>query len=170
MTTITSTPTLNLVLIGALLVLMTAVAVFDIRRLIIPNALNIAIFALGLASSFVNPAVGLVEAIAAALLGGAFMAAVLITFRRLRGYDGLGMGDVKFVVASGTWIGAASVPAALAISSMTALGYVLIRYASGRPIAATERIAFGPFLAFGFSLVASIQIATGLAFIDLLLS
>jgi len=165
----TSIAVLNGLVFGVLLLLMVGVAVIDFRRQIIPNEINLAIFVLGFCTSFVTPAVGPIAALVAALFGGVFIAAVQFAFRRLRGYDGIGMGDVKFVAAAATWTGIEGIAMALVLSSFLALTYVGARRLAGSPIGTAERISFGPFLAMGFLVIASVQIFSGKPIVDVLM-
>jgi leader peptidase (prepilin peptidase) / N-methyltransferase len=166
---IASTAVVNGVVFSVLLLLMVSVAIIDFRHQVIPNEINLAIFALGLCASFVNPAVGPIAALVAAIFGGAFLAAVQFAFRYLRGYEGLGMGDVKFVAAAATWSGIDGIAMALVLSSMLALAYVGVRHLTRSPVGTTERIPFGPFLAMGFLVIASIQIFAGESIVDVLM-
>jgi len=152
--------------VSVLVLLSIWAAAIDIRSLTIPNTVNLAIFVSGLAASFVLPVVEPVSALAGSVAGAAFVLLVRVGFKLYRGYDGLGLGDVKFVGAAATWIGVEAIAFALAAASMTALVYVVIRrtldpgFDSGRPI------PFCPFLAAGFVMVAAAQILTGRSVID----
>jgi len=66
-------------------------------------------------------------------------------FRKLRGREGLGMGDAKLLAAGGAWVGAWLLSDVLLVAALTSLVYALRR---GRPDP-TEKVPFGPFLAAG---------------------
>ena len=115
---------------GLLLVgLLVALAVADFRGLILPDWLTALVAASGLAAS---------------ALGG-----VAIAYRRLRGLDGLGFGDVKLVAAGGVWTGLEGLPWLLVCACAGALLYAAARAARGIPLGRTDRLPFGPFLAGG---------------------
>lgn len=80
-----------------------------------------------------------------ALCGGAFLV-IREAFFRIRGYDGMGFGDVKLAAASGLFVGmqgfAWSVLAASALGLIVALVLPVLR--PGRKL---ERLPFGAFLA-----------------------
>jgi leader peptidase (prepilin peptidase)/N-methyltransferase len=152
--------------VSVLVLLSLWAAATDIRSLTIPNTVNLAIFVSGLAASFVLPVVGPVSALAGSVAAAAFVLLVQVGFRFYRGYDGLGLGDVKFVGAATTWIGLESIAFALAAASMTALVYVVARRALDPRFDAGRPIPFCPFLAAGFVLVAVAQILTGRSVID----
>jgi leader peptidase (prepilin peptidase)/N-methyltransferase len=83
-----------------------------------------------------------------AAAGFAVLAGVAWLYRRLRGRDGLGMGDAKLFAALGAWTGWQGLPEVLLIASLAGLLFVLVR-SRNTPLEATSRIAFGPFLALG---------------------
>jgi leader peptidase (prepilin peptidase)/N-methyltransferase len=68
-------------------------------------------------------------------------------YRWLRGHDGLGFGDVKFVAAGTLWVGAECIPVVLLVVS--ALVSLLILRAQGRELHGKQAISFGPHLAIG---------------------
>src|SRR3712207_244342 len=95
--------TASLAAVAVLCALTSYAAAVDIRSMRIPDRVNLAIFLTGLAASSVLGVVDLVSALAGAAVGGGCLLAVRQAFRSWRGYDGLGLGDVKFVAAAGTW-------------------------------------------------------------------
>lgn len=77
--------------------------------------------------------------------------AVLLLFRevyyRRKGYDGLGLGDVKLAAAGGILVGLLGFSYALLGASLLALVFVAARRAFGARGAALDKLAFGAFLA-----------------------
>jgi leader peptidase (prepilin peptidase)/N-methyltransferase len=63
---------------------------------------------------------------------------------RLRGRDGLGLGDAKLFAAGGAWLGWEALPLVLAVAAVAGLAFALA--VARRPGA---QIAFGPCLALG---------------------
>ncbi|MCJ2048006.1 prepilin peptidase [Methylobacterium sp. J-078] len=139
------------------------IALIDLRRRIIPNALNGALLGLGLGLAAVQGlttddpaardpagaagAVGL--ALAQAALAYGLFAALRAGYGRLRGRTGLGLGDVKFVAAAMPWIGLAQLPLMILVASTSALLAVAALRLTGRRIGADTRLPFGPFLVLG---------------------
>lgn len=152
--------------VGVLAALTIYAAMIDIRSLIIPDTANLAIFGSGLTASVFLSTVDPTSAFLASVLGGASVLAIYLAFRSYRGYDGLGLGDVKFIAAASTWIGVEGLPLALLISSMSALIFVAVQMMFGFTFDRGRPIPFGPFLGMGFLLVAAVQILTGLSFFD----
>jgi leader peptidase (prepilin peptidase) / N-methyltransferase len=143
---------------GLLCVLCAALAWIDIRYGIIPDWLNLAIAGLGLVKIITigDPYSG-IEAIGeAAVIGGTFWLLRRLYFA-VRGVQGLGLGDVKFLGAAGIWVGIAGIPVVLLVATMTALACVGVAQLSGRALTAQTSMSFGPFLAAGLLLTFGLQ-------------
>jgi leader peptidase (prepilin peptidase) / N-methyltransferase len=91
----------RLVFLSALIVL----AVTDIRERLLPNAITLPGIALGLVFSLIAPP-GLSSALLGAVLGGLVPFLVGEVYYRVRGIEGLGMGDVKMLAMIGAFLGA----------------------------------------------------------------
>jgi leader peptidase (prepilin peptidase) / N-methyltransferase len=133
-------------------------ALIDLRRGIIPNWLNLAIAVAGLARAI------LLDGFAAALAAGSEGLAVGATvwllrwlYFRLRKFEGLGLGDVKLLAASGVWIGIAGVPVQLLVASLSALAAAGVLRLSGRALTRQTSLPFGPFLALGLLTALALQ-------------
>ncbi|PJG53299.1 prepilin peptidase [Bradyrhizobium forestalis] len=140
-------------LYGAFLAaLMLAIAANDARHYRIPNALTGAAFALALlrAGAFV-PDIG-AEALLWPLARAAAVALplmlLMVLYRRWRGRDGLGLGDVKLAAVCGAWLDLATVVAAIELAALLAIGaYVANAALRGKQLRATAFLPFGLFLA-----------------------
>ena len=140
-------------LAGAALALnMLAIAVIDWRLFIIPDELNALALALGLlAAGFDDRGDKLTLALDAAIRG-ATMAALFFIFRlayrRLRGREGMGLGDVKLAAVAGVWLDWPSLPIAVEIASLAALAFVLSRHIQARrALDPLTKLPFGAFFA-----------------------
>ena len=156
--------------LGLLLLLATSAAVIDLRRMIIPDLITLALALSGLVAALLLPSRGIVEALFGILAGGGGVYALRAAHRRLRGIEGLGLGDVKFVAAGGAWTGLDGLPAFLLVAALFGLGYVALRAMLRRPFAGGEPMPFAPFLAGGLIMIAACQTAGGSSVYDLLLS
>jgi leader peptidase (prepilin peptidase) / N-methyltransferase len=140
-------------LFGAFLgVLMFGIAVIDSRRYIIPNELTAAAFALALLrAGAVGPDAEWLGVVWAALRAAAIalpLLALMIFYRRWRGRDGLGLGDIKLAAVAGAWLGWATIFAAIELAALSALGaYFINAHFQKRPLKATAFLPFGLFLA-----------------------
>lgn len=137
---------------AALALLMLAIAAVDFRRFIIPDSLNAVGLALGLVCSATLGAGEAVGALAAAAVRAAVLAAVFYALRalyaRLRGRDGIGLGDVKLAAVAGAWLDWSIMPIAVEIAAVSALcAYGIRQYLSRRPLRASNLLPFGLFLA-----------------------
>ena len=139
---------------GALLaVVMTAIAAFDARYLIIPNPLTAAAFVLALVYAAIGaPPDGIVQAGAESIFRAAIAAlaffAIKFSYEKLRGHPGLGMGDIKLMGVAGAWLGWLTILYTVEIAVLaTLLAYVLRQRSKARPLRTTGVAPFGLFLA-----------------------
>lgn len=138
-------------LFGAVLL---AIALRDAADFIIPDLLSLPLLLLGLgATAWLEPA-ALPDHALAALSGGALLWLVAWLYRRRRGRDGLGLGDVKLFAALGAWLGLEGLAPCLLLAALGALGYVgLQAWFTGRPIDGAAMVPFGTWLGFAGWLV-----------------
>jgi leader peptidase (prepilin peptidase)/N-methyltransferase len=140
-------------LLGAFLaLLMAAIAVTDNSRYIIPNELTAAAFALALLrAGTVGPDADWFGVGWAALRAAAIVLpflALMLGYRRWRGRDGLGLGDIKLAGVAGAWLGFVTIFAVIELATLTALAaYFINARFRKRPLKATEFLPFGLFLA-----------------------
>jgi leader peptidase (prepilin peptidase) / N-methyltransferase len=141
-----------------LCVLCAILAWIDIREGIIPDWLNLTIAGLGLLKILV---IADFSAAIEAIGEGAVIGVVFWLLRRLyfavRGIQGLGLGDVKFLAAAGIWVGVAGIPLVLLVATITALACAGVAQLSGRALTAQTSLSFGPFLAAGLLLASGLQ-------------
>lgn len=129
--------------------LLLGLAYSDLQYMLLPDNLN-ALLALGgltqsIALDFPQP----LDAGLGALAGSGLLAIVAAGFYKLRGYEGLGMGDIKFGAAAGLWIGWQGLPFMLFVASLSALIFVVIRAIRQRKLDVRSQLPFGPFLCAG---------------------
>ena len=110
-------------ILGHFLALITLV---DARAFRIPDQLSLPLVPLGLLTVWwIDPAL-VTDRIIAVLAGGLGFYAVNFVYRRIRGFDGLGMGDVKLTAAAGAWVGLAGLAPVILIACTGALVAALI--------------------------------------------
>jgi leader peptidase (prepilin peptidase)/N-methyltransferase len=147
------TPGLSGLLGAALALVMLAIAFVDARYFIIPDELTIAAVLLGLLYALVEvPSGSRMEALGLALVRGFILSACFLMVReayfRLRGRQGLGLGDVKLSVAAGIWLDFDFIPVAIEIAALSAIAVYLLRQLVLRhPVSTTARLPFGLFFA-----------------------
>jgi leader peptidase (prepilin peptidase) / N-methyltransferase len=138
---------------GALLAtLMLAIAATDARRYRIPNELTAAAFGLALLRAFTTgPEAGadaLLWACARAVAVALPLLGLMLLYRRWRGRDGLGLGDVKLAAACGAWLDLPTVVAVIELAALSAIAAYFVNAALRKaPLRATALLPFGLFLA-----------------------
>lgn len=127
--------------------LLAAVCAIDARRGIIPDSFVVLLAVGGLIHlAWTDGPYGLQRLLEA----GFFLLAAWLfraAFRYVRGYHGLGLGDVKFATAGVLWIGIAAVPALLIVAVLSTTASLLILNAGGHALNRRQAIPFGPHLA-----------------------
>jgi leader peptidase (prepilin peptidase) / N-methyltransferase len=139
---------LDLVTVGitlALLVLLVAASFVDFRQMIIPDWLNAGLLLLGCANAFLRGTPTPQQALAGAIVGVLTFFLVKWSYRTLRGKEGLGWGDVKFMAGAGSLTGPLLLPWLVLFASLSGLGFALLN----KPLTQTSRLAFAPHLAIG---------------------
>jgi leader peptidase (prepilin peptidase)/N-methyltransferase len=135
---------LHLLFVAALVL----VSDIDVEQRIIPDVVILPTALIGVAGmTILNPGAGpRWEWLAAGLGAAGFLLAAGFVYERLRGAEGMGMGDVKLALCMGFFLGSAVVPA-LFIGFITGAlaGIVLM----ARGMGARTALPFGPFLALG---------------------
>lgn len=144
----------RLAIVSALLgTAMLAIAVIDADRFIVPDRLSLPAIAAGLlvSGNLMDPgATFIIELshLVGAILASACLWAIAAAYRRWRGEDGLGFGDVKLASAAGAWVGLELLPLVLVLAAGTALAAVLANAAwRGIRLDQRMRVPFGAFLA-----------------------
>ena len=127
--------------------LLLTLAVLDARHFWLPDALTLTLAALGLTlGEWIWLLPPLIDRVVGAF-GGAMLLFLLATgYKRLRGRDGLGLGDAKLLGAIGAWLGWQGLPFVLLFASVGALLWVGGARLFGRKVDAATRVPLGTFL------------------------
>ena len=133
----------RLVFASALIVLF----VIDLRHRILPNAITLPGIAAGFAASWFLPP-GWMSSLIGIAAGAGVPLAIAEAYRRLRGQEGLGMGDVKMLAMIGAFLGWPLMILTLVLASFagSVVGITLLATGRGTMQAA---LPFGTFLAVG---------------------
>lgn len=140
-------------LYGAFLAaLMVAIAANDARHYLIPNELTAMAFALAMVrAGAAVPDIGpeaLLWPVARAAAVAVPLLLLMVLYRRWRGRDGLGMGDVKLAAVCGAWLDLATVVAVIELAALAAIAAYLANAAVRRKqVRSTAFLPFGLFLA-----------------------
>jgi leader peptidase (prepilin peptidase)/N-methyltransferase len=130
-----------------------ALAVIDWRHKLLPDGLTLPLIVLGLGTAYLANPTNIVAHLAGAAAGYVAFAAIAWAYRRLRGREGLGLGDAKLLAAAGAWTSWTGLASVVLIGAVAALGLALLGRARGNELGATTELAFGPHLTLGTWLV-----------------
>jgi len=126
---------------------MVVLFAIDLRHHILPNAITLPGIVIGFALSFVLPP-GWLASLIGLIVGGGILFAIGETYYRVRGIEGLGMGDVKMLAMIGAFLGWKLMLVTLVLASfagsIVGVGVML----AGRG-GMTFALPFGTFLAVG---------------------
>lgn len=160
-TALLSSP-LAAILGGYLMFTMALVVIIDYRHFTIPNVLSLPAIPLGLlaaVSAFPEPA--LLDHILAAAIAGLFLYGVRAIYWKMRGVEGLGLGDVKLGIAAGAWVGLEALPLTCLLATGAALIAVMIRGRSGQT-SMTTPVPLGSFIAPAIAIVWLVRLLTAI--------
>jgi leader peptidase (prepilin peptidase) / N-methyltransferase len=135
-----------MILQGVLLgFILTAVAIYDARHMLIPDSFNLALAVVGAAFLYQAGYDSSISAVLASVMGGLALLIARFVYKKWRGVDGLGLGDVKFMFAAGLWLTPQLLPWLLLFASLSGIAIALLFH--GKDMQA--RLPFGPHLALG---------------------
>jgi leader peptidase (prepilin peptidase)/N-methyltransferase len=125
----------------------------DLRQRILPNVVTLPGIAVGFAFSLLAPP-GWFESLIGLLVGGVGLYLLAEGYYRIRGEEGMGMGDVKMLAMIGAFLGWKLMVLTLVLSSLAGalIGGLIIAWRKGD---VKYALPFGTFLALG-ALVASL--------------
>jgi leader peptidase (prepilin peptidase)/N-methyltransferase len=119
----------------------------DLEHQILPNVITLPGVVAGLAASLVAPP-GIVQSALGALLGGGVLWATAEIYVRVRGVEGMGMGDVKMLGMIGAFLGAPLMALTLVLASFAGALTGVTLVVAGRGDL-QRKLPFGTFLAAG---------------------
>jgi leader peptidase (prepilin peptidase) / N-methyltransferase len=127
-----------------------ALAWTDWTSLVLPDVLTLPLLLAGLLLTFALQPEDLVDHCLAAVVAYLTFQALSLTYRRLRGREGLGGGDAKLLAAAGAWCGLEALPFVVLGSALAGLLAALALALAGRPVTSRTQIPFGPCIALAF--------------------
>lgn len=130
---------------GGLAAVLALLSWIDIRSGLLPDYLTLPLLAAGLLHAAIAVGGVPVDAVVGAVLAASMLALPALLYRRVRGRDGMGWGDVKLAGAAGAWVGWAGVPGLVLIAALLGiLAALLRRWIAATPLSAA--LPFGPAL------------------------
>ncbi len=140
-----------------LIVLLVHLSWFDLRRHRIADAHSLAVLTLALVTLPASPVQSPFNMALGVMTGGLSFEVLRRAYRHIRGKDGLGFGDVKFLAASGAWVGPFGIPYLVLLASISGLVSAVGLYVYQRKSSLGDRLAFGPHLAAGLLICVALQ-------------
>ena len=123
--------------------LLTALSAVDVASFRLPDALTAPMLALGLVVSLFLPGRTFFDHAIGAAAGFAVLALLGWAYERLRGREGIGLGDAKLLGAAGAWLGWRPLPSVVLVACALALVLVGVMAVSKGRTTLQERLAFG---------------------------
>lgn len=140
--------TVEMWLKAALLWCLIALFYGDLLHFRLPDALTITLLLLGLLLAWGEPARGLADGVVSAIAAAAAFWLIRRGYRRWRGREGLGLGDVKLMAGVGAAVGWALVPVVTLLAAGLALAVIALEAAIRKSApGADTRLPFGSYLA-----------------------
>jgi leader peptidase (prepilin peptidase)/N-methyltransferase len=134
----------------ALGALMIVGADVDARSYLLPDMITAATVVSGLVAAAalepLAPGEAVLGALARAIGTAGALGLVRFGYAKLRGIEGLGLGDVKLAAGIGAWLPLDHIPFCFAIATGAALLYSIVAHLRGTPMDRTSRLPFGAFL------------------------
>lgn len=125
-----------------------ALALYDFASFRLPNLLTATLVFSGLLHIWLMP-VDVLAHLVGGFVGLVFFPLVNAVYRRVRGRDGIGLGDAKLLAGIGLWLAWQALPPVLLVASLGGLLFGLAAGVRGGASLMTARIPFGPFLCLG---------------------
>ncbi len=126
-----------------------ALAECDRRAMLLPDALTLPLVAAGLGVAWGLFPERLLDHAIGAVVGYGALAGIAWVYARMRGREGLGLGDAKLLAAAGAWLGWQALAGVVVVAAAAALAVTVARGALRGHLGGSDAIAFGPFLALG---------------------
>ena len=116
-----------------------ALAFIDLERRLLPDAITLPVLWAGIGFNLAGGYLATLEdSVLGAMTGYGVLWLVQRTYRRLRGREGLGTGDLKLTAMLGAWLGWETLPGVVFVASLGGIGAGLVK---------PGPFAFGPWLA-----------------------
>jgi leader peptidase (prepilin peptidase) / N-methyltransferase len=131
---------------------MLLITIIDSRVMLIPDVLSLPAIPAGLIAAMVIEHRGVTDVLwdhgLAALIASGFLFVLRASYLRLRGVEGLGLGDVKLAAAAGAWVGLEMLSVTCLLATCGALVAVAMKsFAGGNTLHMKIAIPFGSFIA-----------------------
>jgi leader peptidase (prepilin peptidase)/N-methyltransferase len=130
-----------------------SLALIDWRHLLLPDSLTLPLIPIGLLVAWSLGPEQLLSHVIGAAAGFLLLWAIALLYRRMRGREGLGLGDAKLLAAAGAWLGWEGLPSVILIAAATGLTAAVLQARTHGSLDTQRPLPFGPYLAGAFWLV-----------------
>tara|TARA_B100000686_G_scaffold319493_1_gene370299 strand:- start:368 stop:1090 length:723 start_codon:yes stop_codon:yes gene_type:complete len=120
-------------------------SLIDLRHQVLPDSLTLPLALLGLAVAWFDGYDMLLDGAVGCVTGFVLFYFISISYRRLRGREGLGLGDAKLFAAGGAWVAWQGLASVVLVASVAALMVAGLQAMRGS-LRADNRIPFGLYL------------------------
>lgn len=124
-----------------------ALAVIDLRHLLLPDSLTLPLIPAGLLVAWSLSPDQLPSHAIGAVLGFLLLWIIALLYRRMRNREGLGLGDAKLLAAAGAWLGWQGLPSVVLIAAASGLAAALLQARWHGSLDSERPVPFGPYLA-----------------------
>ena len=125
-----------------------ALSAIDLKIYRLPDFLTLPLIVLGVFfNSMITPELT-THFVIGAIVGYILFMAVAVFYRRLRGREGLGLGDAKLLSAAGAWVGWQGLASVIMIAALIGIIVAILWGRVMKKNLAITKIPFGPFLSF----------------------
>ncbi len=124
-----------------------ALAWIDAEHMRLPDILTLPLLLAGLAVTWWQDPDALPAHALGAAAGYISLSFTAFAYRRLRGREGIGLGDAKLLGAAGAWLGWQPLPWVVLLAALTGIGMALWLQLRGATMTHTTALPFGPCLA-----------------------
>ena len=142
---------------AALISILLYTSINDYRNFVITNRVNCLILLLGLTHVIIYDVSYLFITLTELSLVFSILYIFEKIYRYVRKSQGLGYGDIKFLSAATCWVGIMGIIHLLLLACLSALIFLTLKKMHGETIALETRIAFGPHLCLGLSVIWILQ-------------
>lgn len=136
---------IGLVLAGILI----WISVIDFAHFRIPDVATVLLGATGLLALFWQPRNEIIDHLLAAVLWPLLFWTVAEVYKKLRGWDGLGFGDIKLIGVLALWVGLAGTATVVLAAALAGITTILVLGVAGKQVSTEipkSAVAFAPFL------------------------
>ena len=122
-------------------------AALDAEHHWLPDSLTLPLAPAGILAGFADYGAPLEDRVIGAAVGFLVLTGIAFLYRRIRGREGLGGGDPKFLLAIGAWLGWQQLPLVLLGAGLVGLAAILMVRVRGGTVKATDRLPLGTLMA-----------------------